>query len=105
MDDARDEDSKTDCYAAAAGVCLHAFSKRVRNIRPDSLVMMHFNARNGVVFVWSEIATDERYRWSQTFEIDHFEMSSQQVVEMLWIAWVNQVKKRYFRDNRFEHSN
>lgn len=83
------------CYASAAGDLLWTFSQRVKAVRPDSLVWMYFRDVNEIVFDWSELVTDGKYRWTHVFTAKAFEFS-ESIERDLWQAWTNQVQRRFF---------
>lgn len=86
------------CYAAAAGKLLWKISQRVKAVRPDSLVWMYFRDVNEIVFDWSEVVTDGKYRWTHVFTAEVFEIVElkESIERDLWQAWTNQVQRKLF---------
>jgi hypothetical protein len=84
---------KSGSYAATAGVMLWEFTKRVREVRPASIVMMSFTRNGDAVIDWSEIVSDPQYRWGIVCSQAMVEFAG---AENIWLAWQNQVQKKYF---------
>ena len=83
-------------HAAAAGVLLAEFTLRVRQVRPDSAVLLSFDRAENVVINWSEIVSNPSYRWSQSFAPEIFDLPPSVALESLWTAWTNQVQRKLF---------